>query len=268
MTRHQRPTGQATPQATDLKLNLSPDLSACCHGIACRLLGGIHSPSELWSFLHAGRDARGPVPASRYNISAFHSPHKKPGTAIAQPWYFLDSTNDLAALYTSFFSMPRREAIDDAGETQWKGTNVDVYIGCYGQDLYDLSVRDTQAHGIYQVLGQNDFMVSNRLFHELDLHGPSVALRTACSASLIGVNEACTSIARGDCTAAIVGGTNIIMAPAFTAANSEQGVLSLDGSCNTFSANANGYGCGEDIVAIYLKPLADAVRAATLSAQL
>ncbi|GAQ46349.1 hypothetical protein AtubIFM56815_001580 [Aspergillus tubingensis] len=161
-----------------------------------------------------------------------------------------------------------REAIDDAGETQWKGTNVGVYIGCYGQDLYDLSVRDTQAHGIYQVLGQNDFMVSNRLFHELDLHGPSVALRTACSASLIGVNEACMSIARGDCTAAIVGGTNIIMAPAFTAANSEQGVLSLDGSCNTFSANANGYGCGEDIVAIYLKPLADAVRAATLSAQL
>lgn len=161
-----------------------------------------------------------------------------------------------------------REAIDDAGETRWKGTNVGVYIGCYGQDLYDLSVRDTQAHGIYQVLGQNDFMVSNRLFHELDLHGPSVALRTACSASLIGVNEACMSIARGDCTAAIVGGTNIIMAPAFTAANSEQGVLSLDGSCNTFSANANGYGCGEDIVAIYLKPLADAVRAATLSAQL
>ncbi|KAI3094809.1 hypothetical protein CBS147333_9920 [Penicillium roqueforti] len=266
---HKPPTSPSTPAPTFQPV-------AIC-GMACRLPGGIHSPSELWSFLHAGRDARGPVPSSRYNISAFHSPHKKPGTVIAQQGYFFDSTNDLAALDTTFFSMPRREvetldpqqrlllevareAIDDAGETRWKGTNVGVYVGCYGQDWYDISVRDTQAHGIYQVLGQNDFMVSNRLSHELDLHGPSVTLRTACSASLIGVNEACMSIARGDCTSAIVGGTNIIMAPAFTAAKSEQGVLSPDGSCNTFSANANGYARGEGTVAIYLKPLADAVR--------
>ncbi|KAM4065795.1 acyl transferase domain-containing protein [Hirsutella rhossiliensis] len=207
-------------------------------GMACRLPGGIHSPSELWSFLHAGRDARGPVPSSRYNISAYHSPDKKPGSVIARQGYFLDSTNDLAALDTSFFSMPRsevetldpqqrlllevaREALDDSGETGWK-----------------------EAHGIYGVLGPHDFMVSNRLSHELDLHGPSVTVRTACSASLIGIKEACMAMVRGDCTSAIVGGSNIIMAPSLTAVKSEQGVLSPDGSCNTFSA----------------KPLADAIR--------
>ncbi|KAF3480038.1 uncharacterized protein GIQ15_07014 [Arthroderma uncinatum] len=246
-------------------------------GMACRLPGGIHSPSELWAFLHAGRDARGPVPSSRYNISAFHSPDKKPGSVISQQGYFLDSTNDLAALDTSFFSMPRsevetldpqqrmllevtREALDDAGETGWRGSNIGVYVGSYGQDWYDVSVRDTQAHGIYQILGPHDFMISNRISHELDLHGPSMTVRTACSGSLIGVNEACMAIARGDCTSAIVGGTNIIMAPAVTAAETQQGVLSTDGSCNTFSANANGYARGEGIVAIYLKPLEDAIR--------
>ncbi|KAF7563661.1 hypothetical protein G7046_g476 [Stylonectria norvegica] len=246
-------------------------------GMACRLPGGIHSPSELWAFLNAGRDARGPVPSSRYNIAAYHSPNKKPGSVIAQQGYFLDATNDLAALDTSFFSMPRsevetldpqqrlllevaREALDDSGETGWKGSNIGVYVGGYGQDWYDVSVRDTQAHGIYQVLGPHDFMLSNRLSHELDLHGPSMTIRTACSASLIGVNEACMAMARGDCTSAIVGGSNIIMAPALTAAKSEQGVLSPDGSCNTFSANANGYARGEGIVSIYLKPLADAIR--------
>ncbi|KAH8693388.1 hypothetical protein GQ44DRAFT_695216 [Phaeosphaeriaceae sp. PMI808] len=246
-------------------------------GMACRLPGGIHSPSELWSFLHAGWDARGPVLSSRYNISAFHSPDKKPGSVIAQQGYFLDSTNDLAALDTSFFSMSRsevetldpqqrmllevtHEALDDAGETGWKGSNIGVYVGSYGQDWYDVSVRDTQAHGIYQILGPHDFMVSNRISHELDLHGPSMTVRTACSGSLIGTNEACMAIARGDCTSAIVGGTNIIMAPAVTAAETQQGVLSPDGSCNTFSANANGYARGEGIVAIYLKPLADAIR--------
>ncbi|ODA77572.2 hypothetical protein RJ55_07201 [Drechmeria coniospora] len=71
-------------------------------GMACRLPGGIHSPSELWSFLHAGKDARGPVPPTRYNISTYNSPDKKPGSIIAR------STNDLAALATSF-SIPRTE---------------------------------------------------------------------------------------------------------------------------------------------------------------
>ncbi|EFQ92956.1 hypothetical protein PTT_09821 [Pyrenophora teres f. teres 0-1] len=246
-------------------------------GMACRLPGGIHSPSELWAFLHAGRDARGPVPCSRYNVQAFHAPDKKPGAVIAEQGYFLDATQDLAALDTSFFSMPRgevealdpqqrlllevaREALDDGGETGWQGSNTGVYVGSYGQDWYDVSVRDAEAHGIYQILGPHDFMVSNRLSHELDLRGPSVTVRTACSASLIGVNEACMAMARGDCTAAIVGGSNIILAPAVTAAASEQGVLSPDGSCNTFSANANGYARGEGVVAIYLKPLASALR--------
>ncbi|KAL6890027.1 hypothetical protein GGI43DRAFT_425686 [Trichoderma evansii] len=245
--------------------------------MACRLPGGIASPSDLWSFLHAGQDACGPVPATRYNVSAYYSPNKKPGSVITQKGYYLDSTNDLAALDTSFFSMSRsevetldpqqrmllevaREALDDSGETGWKGSNTGVYVGSYGSEFYDVTFRDSQVHGIYQVLGPGDFMVSNRVSYELDLHGPSVTIRTACSASLIGLNEACMAMARGDCTSAIVGGSNIIMAPTMTAAASEQGVLSPDGSCNTFSANANGYARGEGIVAIYLKPLADAIR--------
>lgn len=102
-------------------------------------------------------------------------------------------------------------------------------------------------------------MVSNRVSHELDLHGPSITIRTACSGSIIGVNEACLAIARGDCTSAIVGGTNI-MAPAVTAAETQQGVLSPDGSCNVFSDKTNGYARGEGVVAIYLKPSSEAIR--------
>jgi acyl transferase domain-containing protein len=246
-------------------------------GMACRLPGGIHSPSELWSFIQDGQDARGPVPSTRYNASAYHSPDKKPGSIITQQGYFLDSTNDLAALDTSFFSMPRgevetldpqqrfllevaREALDDSGETGWKGSNIGVYVGSYSQDWYDVTTRDTESYGIYRILGSNDFMISNRISHELDLYGPSVTVRSACSASLIGVNEACLAMARGECTSAIVGGSSIIMTPTTTSASTEQGVLSPDGSCNTFSADANGYARAEGIVAIYLKPLAKAIQ--------
>lgn len=41
---------------------------------------------------------------------------------------------------------------------------------------------------------------------------------------------------------------------------SEQGVLSPDGRCKTFSADANGYARGEAISAIFIKPLEDALR--------
>jgi len=42
--------------------------------------------------------------------------------------------------------------------------------------------------------------------------------------------------------------------------NTEQGVLSPDGSCKTFSAAANGYARGEPIVSLYVKSLDAALR--------
>ena len=68
------------------------------------------------------------------------------------------------------------------------------------------------------------------------------------------------AIARGDCESAIVGGTNLILAPDMATRLSDQGVLSPDGSCKTFSADANGYARGEAITAVYVKSLSAALR--------
>lgn len=87
-----------------------------------------------------------------------------------------------------------------------------------------------------------------------------MTIRTGCSAALVCLNEACAAIARGDCEGALVGGVNIILAPSMTAAMTEQGTLSKDGACKSFSAEANGYARGEAVTAIYVKPLADAIR--------
>lgn len=65
---------------------------------------------------------------------------------------------------------------------------------------------------------------------------------------------------QGDCEAAIVGGANLIMAPGMTAAMTEKGVLSSDGSCKSFSADADGYARAEAITAVYIKPLESALR--------
>lgn len=87
-----------------------------------------------------------------------------------------------------------------------------------------------------------------------------MTIRTGCSAALVCLNEACAAISRGDCEAALVGGVNLILAPSMTAAMTEQGILSKDGSCKSFSAEANGYARGEAVTAIYVKPFVDAIR--------
>ena len=84
--------------------------------------------------------------------------------------------------------------------------------------------------------------------------------RTACSASLVALHEACVAISGGECNSAVVGGANLILTPGATMSMTEQNVLSKDGSCKTFSADANGYARGEAIAAIYIKRLDDALR--------
>jgi acyl transferase domain-containing protein len=88
----------------------------------------------------------------------------------------------------------------------------------------------------------------------------SFTIRTACSSSLIGLHEACQGIYNGDCSSAIVAGTNLIMSPTMTIAMTEQGVLSPTGSCKSFDAAADGYARGEAINAIYIKKLSSAIR--------
>ncbi|KAI5927620.1 hypothetical protein F4810DRAFT_648575 [Camillea tinctor] len=246
-------------------------------GMACRLPGGIASPQELWEFLIAGGDANSEAPQGRFNLEAYKSSKRKPGTTVTTRGYFLDDSNDLSSIDSSFFSMGRtelerldpqqrlllevtKEALDDAGEINYKNTNIGTYVGNYGNDWYDLFYQEQQRYGRYQLSVNTDFMVSNRISYELGLMGPSMTIRTGCSASLVGLNEACMALARGDCKSAIVAGTNIILAPNLSITMSETGVIARDASCKSFSANADGYGRGEAVVSFFVKPLDDAIR--------
>ncbi|KAI4228292.1 MAG: hypothetical protein L6R36_001722 [Xanthoria steineri] len=250
-------------------------LAVC--GMAVRLPGAVTTPQQLWEFLLAKGDARIRVPETRYSISAYHSNTAKPGTVATEYGYFLDETVDLGALDTSFFTMPRteveradpqqrlmlevaRECIEDAGVTRWRGKTIGCYMGSFGEDWTEMFAKEPQQYGVHRIAGYGDFALANRVSYEMDLRGPSMTLRTGCSAALVGLNEACMAISRGDCEAALVGGVNLIMAPGMTSAMTEQGVLSKDGSCKTFSADANGYARGEAITAIYVKPLSHAIR--------
>ncbi|PSN69566.1 polyketide synthase [Corynespora cassiicola Philippines] len=246
-------------------------------GMATRLPGGLKNPQQLYDFLLAKGDAKSRVPESRYNVSAYHSASGRPGSIITEYGYFLDESIKLGALDAARFSLNRseleaadpqlrrmlevvRECFDDAGNVGFKGENIGCYMGYYGEDWLEMQNRDPLQSGPYRVEGYSDFMLSNRVSYEMDLRGPSLTVRTACSSALVGLHEACLAIQRGDCDSAIVGGANLILGPNLTASMSEKGVLSPDGSCKTFSADANGYARGEAISAVYIKPLDAAMR--------
>lgn len=59
-------------------------------------------------------------------------------------------------------------------------------------------------------------MLANRISFALSLHGPSLALDTACSSSMYAFDFAYRSILTGECDAAIVGGVNLLLQPYLT----------------------------------------------------
>lgn len=87
-----------------------------------------------------------------------------------------------------------------------------------------------------------------------------MTLQTGCSSSMVGLHEACQAIYSGECSSAVVAGTNLIFAPTMTTTMSENMVLSPSGMCKTFDEKADGYGRGEAINAIFIKPLDEAIR--------
>ena len=183
---------EQTPKSSAMAPPVAFTPIAIC-GMACRLPGGIASPSELWDFLLAKGDARSEVPETRFNLSGYYQEpkngHRKPGTTVTRHGYFLDSNTDIGALDTSFYPMARseveqldpqvklllevaRESLDDAGAVDWRGAKVGAYVGSYGNDWYDVYSKDERKYGMYQIGTTHDFTLSNRLSYELDLRGP------------------------------------------------------------------------------------------------
>lgn len=261
-------------------------------GMGMRLPGGVNGESDFWDLLVNKKNGRCVVPADRYNIDAFYSPTGGPGTVKTKHGYFLQHV-DLQHLDASFFSMGRSEVekldpqqrllleviwecMENAGQVGWRGKNIGCYVGVFGEDWLDMAAKDTQNAGIYRISGSGDFAISNRMSYEYDLKGPrylpracqsvtkltrlSMTIRTGCSSSLIGLHEACQAIYSEECHSAVVAGTNMIMTPTMTVAMTEQGVLSPSGLCKTFDAEADGYGRGEAINAVYIKRLSDAIQ--------
>ena len=244
-------------------------------GMSMRLPGGIRDSEALWDLLINGKSGRGKVPADRYNVDAFYGQGKARHICTKQGYFLTDV--DLAQMDSSFWSMTKAEAevmdpqqrlllevvyecLENSGSKGWRDRDIGCYVGVFGEDWLDLQSRDALNTGVYRILGYSDFAIANRVSYEFGFTGPSMTIRTACSSSLTGLHEACQALRSGECSSAIVGGSNIILSPFMSIGMTELGSLSPTGSCKSFDAAADGYARGEAVNAIHIKKLSDAVR--------
>lgn len=69
---------------------------------------------------------------------------------------------------------------------------------------------------ISSILRVSRTMLANRVSFALNLNGPSFTLDSACSASVTALDCAFNAMRLGECDAAIVGGSNLLLHPSVT----------------------------------------------------
>ena len=94
---------------------------------------------------------------------------------------------------------------------------------------------------------------------KLDLSGPSFAIQSACSTSLVAVHVAAQSLLNGECDAALAGGVSIAFPQNEGYAWNEGGIFSRDGRCRSFDERGEGTMFGSGLGVVVLKRLDDAL---------
>ncbi|MCP4657338.1 MAG: type I polyketide synthase, partial [bacterium] len=108
-------------------------------------------------------------------------------------------------------------------------------------------------------VGNDLASMATQISYRFNLTGPSYALHTACSTSLVAVHLACQSLLLDECRMALAGGAAVNVPQRRGYLYQPGGLLSPDGSCRTFSAQAGGSAFGNGAGVVVLKRLEDAL---------
>ena len=222
---------------------------------------------EFWSGLREGRNFVGPVPQERWNhadcLDATLPKAFVPGRTRCRHGAFLRSADRFDA---AFFNLTPTEALlmdpqerlaletvwgclEDAGYAPARlGSDVGLFAGMTYNEYQKLVPRTT--HSCY---------LTSRLAYFLNFQGPAAALDTGCASSLAAIDAACQNLRNGRCRAAVVIGANLILHPDHYASLSPE-LSTSDRPESVPFGDADGWIPAEGVVAILLKPQADALR--------
>ncbi|KAL5323100.1 hypothetical protein ACEPPN_007628 [Leptodophora sp. 'Broadleaf-Isolate-01'] len=247
-------------------------------GMSCRFGGDVDTPKGFWDMLSRGESAWSKIPPSRWNSNSYYHPSpEREGSVTTESGFFLKE--DLSKFDAAFFSMtaseaagtdPQQrkllelayEAFENAGMTiqDVAGSSTSCYVGAFSADYTVTSTNNLYDTNPYAATGLGRAMLSNRVSWFFDLRGASVTLDTACSSALVGMHLAIQSLRSGEEKMALVGASNLFWQLEIMRGLSSLHFLSPDGKCHWFDEAANGYGRGEGLGFLVLKPLKDALR--------
>ncbi len=245
-------------------------------GTGLRFPGDVFDEESFWELLSSGKDAITEIPRGRWDWrSYFDANPDAAGAMCTQHGGFL---SDVDRFDASFFGISPREAaamdpqhrlvlevaweaLENAGYSPaaLRGSSTGVFLGIGNSDYGRHAFTDLAHIDAYTGSGNSPAMVAGRLSYVLGFHGPSLAIDTSCSSSLVAVHVACASLRAGECSVALAGGVNLILSPEGNIALSKAHMMAPDGHCKTFDDTADGYVRAEGCSVIVLKKLSAAV---------
>ncbi|KAF1007424.1 MAG: Polyketide synthase PksL [Luteibacter sp.] len=252
-------------------------------GIHGRFPGGTDLDA-FWETLAEGREAIGPVPASRWDADAWHDDAPDAaarGRIHCRHGGFVDDIDHFDA---DFFRIAHDEAavmdpqerifvqsvwhaLEDAGYSRQslrrkhprdRGANVGVFVGTTTQS-YALLADAARRDGVMQAPSSLPWSIANRTSYLFDFRGPSMPVDTACSSALVGLHLACESLRRGDCAVAVAGAVNLYLHPLKYLSLCQRGMLARHGATRSFGEGDEGFVPGEGVATLILKRLDDAI---------
>ena len=158
------------------------------------------------------------------------------------------------------------EALDNAG---WCPDEFTGRIGVYaGSGMNSYLINNLLANSelvasaglfLLKQTGNDKDVLASRVSYQLNLTGPSLAVQTACSTSLVAIHLACQSLLSHECDMALAGGVTIEIPHGRGYLYREGEILSRDGHCRSFDAASSGTIFGSGLGIVVLRRLEDAI---------
>lgn len=151
------------------------------------------------------------------------------------------------------------EALEDAGhESETFPGPIGVFAAC-GMNTYMMyhlvtnrHLMDTVGEWLLRHTGNDMNFLATRLSYVMNLQGPSLNVQTACSSALVAVHLAVQSLLNGECDMALAGGSTLALPQRRGYLHKQGEILSPDGHCRPFDAQAQGtlFGSGAGVVVL------------------
>ncbi|MFI6392322.1 SDR family NAD(P)-dependent oxidoreductase [Nonomuraea sp. NPDC050540] len=138
------------------------------------------------------------------------------------------------------------------------GANISTYLLRMSDHLLGADSDDFSDFEV--IMGNDKDALTTVVSYLFDLYGPSVAVQTFCSTSLVAAHMAVQSLRAGECELALAGGVSIRVPDRVGHKFGPGGQESPDGHVRTFDAQARGSMFGDGAAAVLLKRLPDAIR--------